>query len=596
MAHDIEIDRREKCWLVKSSTRILGPHSIDDIAQLLAKKHISIIDEVRPPSGRWRYIREHRIFDEIVQQLRAEQENSPELTQTQTLTATAQTSVTITKTDAFSQVEELTPTPPAPARVRSDVPHGFGSEVKDVLAGRETTRPLGGGLGGAPSFGTLGDHRVQEKLTRSQNSVRWILFGLAALIVVAVAFTQLRKSSKRDEGFDSLISEALRYRSLQLYEKSLASYKKAALIREPDSETQSQMALVLIVLDRQNVLGRRILEKDLGDDTHARARVIDATLGIAISYMMEGSLKEAEDNLQKILVLEPGNFIARLNLALLGLRKGEWRESERLLEDLSRRGPPHPLVLLGRAVAHLESGGLRDEMRSRMIASEIQSYLMKSRQLRQELLLMQAALLPTGDPHMAYVVDQFLSEIAHQASLFVRDLRIDWRVSDWDNLERHCRELVTRVPSQARMKAMRAICLSEAGRDSESQRALNEAMAEAPRDPAVLFTQANLLYRNGLRNEATAVLRLPELASFASRDLLMGRICLDQGDMGCAERSFAAAAEQDETDLRVLAGRASVYLRQDRPMEAASLIRLGLEKESLYLPLIELRELRETRK
>lgn len=591
MNWDGEMNRSEKCWLVRSSTRILGPHSIDELAQMLLKKHISIIDEVRSPQNRWRYVREYRIFDEIVRQLREEQENSPDLTQTQTLTATAQTSVTLTKTDSVAN-DDLTPPPPA----RSDVVDPFSLPLRDVVMARESTiisapghRPAG------TSFGDMADEKVNRQLRRSQNVFRGILLGIAAVILLGIGFAQFRKNLRKESGYETLIAEARRYRTLQLYEKALASYKKATLIREPDAETQAEMALILIVLDRQNVLGRRILEQSTAGEHSNRASLIDADLGIAISYMMEGSLREATDNLQKILSMDPSNFFAHMNLAIIAFRKGEWRESEKQFEDVSKK-TPHPLALVGRALSHLESGGFKDEMRSRLLAHEMRTQVPRPTLLKQEMLLMEVALLPVSDPVFATSVEQFLSEPTRQSSQFIRDLRLDWRIADWEGLDRHCRDLAARLPNLPRIKAVRAVCLAEAGRDGESRRLLDEALAQSPKDPAILFTQANLLYINGLRNEATAVLRVPEVMELPARDYLMGRICLDQGDLNCAERSFQSALEKSPTDVKVLAGIATVLSRQDRLQEASTVIRQGLEIEPAYLPLIELRDAREARR
>lgn len=582
-------NRQEKSWLIKSSTRILGPHSVDEIAQLLLKKHISIIDEVRQPQGRWKYIREHGVFNETVDALRAEQESSSELTLTQTSTQTMTSHTSITKTDLISDDHTITPTPPPV--VRSDLKNPMNPlGLKDVTALRETTTSSGGGKTSGAGYGSADDRQVHRQVTRSQKTVRWIVIGLIAVVIAGVVGIQLRRNFKKNEGYDDLIQQALRYKSLQLYDKSLAAYRKAVLIREASPEIQADMAPILIVLDRQNVAGRRILEKEVQDSSGNRNRMIDASLGIAISYILEGSLREAEDNLQKILVMEPSNFNARLNLGLIALRKGDWKEADRQLEDLTRRGNPHPLVLLGRGVSLLESGEHDGGLRARSLALEIQSFLRTSSQLRQELLLMESALLVSDPRAYQPVVRDFLMEVSNQSARFARDLRLDWRIADWEFLERQCRLFTEKVESSSWIKAMRAVCLAEAGREAESRAALNDALAQGPRDPMVLFTQSNLLYRSGLRNEAFAVLRVPEVAGLPVASKLMGRICLDQGDLSCADKAFSGLMGGEQRDLMVIAGMAEIAFRQGDRVRAQTFIREGLLQEPYYLPLIELRE------
>ncbi|MBX3039683.1 MAG: tetratricopeptide repeat protein [Bdellovibrionaceae bacterium] len=582
-------NRQEKSWLIKSSTRILGPSSVEEIAQMLLKKHISIIDEVRQPAGRWKYIREHAVFNETVDALRAEQENSSELTLTQTSTQTMTSHTAITKTDVISDDHTITPTPPPV--IRSDLKNPMGSPgIKDVTALKETTMPSLGNKAGGGGYGSVDDRQVHQQVTRSQKTMRWIVIGLIVAVIAGVVGIQARRHLKKNEGYDVLIQQALRYKSLQLYDKSLAAYRKAIQTREAAPEVQADMAPILIVWDRQNVAGRRILEKEVQESAGNRNRMIDASLGIAISYILEGSLREAEDSLQKILVMEPSNFNARLNLGLIALRKGDWKEADRQLEDLTRRAPPHPLVLLGRGVSLLENSDQDDGLRARSLALEIQSFLRNSSQLRQELLLMEAALLASDAKAYLPVVRDFLMEVSNQSSRFARDLRLDWRIADWEFLERQCRLFTEKVDPNSWIKAMRAVCLAETGRESEARTALNDALAQGPRDPMVLFTQANLLFRSGLRNEAFAVLRVSEVANLPVAAKLLGRICLDQGDMNCAEKSFSGLMNGDQRDLMVIAGMAEIAFRQGDRVRSQTLIREGLQQEPSYLPLIELRE------
>ena len=61
------VDRK---WVIKSDNKILGPYSFDQIEDLLKKKQISIIDEVRDMKSRWLYIRECTELQSIVEEIR----------------------------------------------------------------------------------------------------------------------------------------------------------------------------------------------------------------------------------------------------------------------------------------------------------------------------------------------------------------------------------------------------------------------------------------------------------------------------------------------------------------------------------------------
>lgn len=72
----------EKKWLVKSENKILGPYSFDQVEDLLLKKQISLIDEIRDTETRWLYIRENAEFQSVIGDIRQQLENKSEATKT----------------------------------------------------------------------------------------------------------------------------------------------------------------------------------------------------------------------------------------------------------------------------------------------------------------------------------------------------------------------------------------------------------------------------------------------------------------------------------------------------------------------------------
>ncbi len=69
-------------WLIKTNSKILGPYSFEQVEDLLLKKQISIIDEIKDMSTRWLHIREKNDFKSTVERIRQQQDDKQELTQT----------------------------------------------------------------------------------------------------------------------------------------------------------------------------------------------------------------------------------------------------------------------------------------------------------------------------------------------------------------------------------------------------------------------------------------------------------------------------------------------------------------------------------
>lgn len=579
------LNNPDKHWIIKSSTRILGPFNLLEVTELLKNKHISIIDEIRQPSGRWSYIRENKMFLEVVRNIREEIDATSENTMTHSIAHN-----TITKTsDAVTLSDELTPTPTPTPRQEP--------QFKDVAA-TETSLSRNGGLrGGGKAYGASGDRRVLGELERKSNFWRWAILGIAgvAAIVVAVTFTQKEKS--KNSGFEDLMRQALRYKSLGIYDRSLKAYQKATSLGEPDYEAQLQMAPVLISEDRQTVVGRRIYEKSFADAKQSRSQTIEAYLGIALTYMMDGDLKQAEDTLQKALGYEPSNISALVNMAIIQFKKGNYAEALKGFDEIYRKNASTPLALLGRAMSSAELAKQSNDWSAiPKLVEDLKAAIAKSGYLRQELSLflsfMQAEMKDTEGLNQG--MSLFLNEMPGQVSLYTHPLFMDWRFSQWDYLEKYCAEIYQKQPPTPHLKAMRAVCLMEINRDAEAQKLLKEAMAEAPTDAYVLLTQASYLRKMNMLPEASTILRVPALQALPLRDHITGDICIATQDLNCAQAAYTALYNKDQRDVEALYGLAWVMFKKKERALAYDYTRAGLQAEPNYLPLLELRDKMES--
>jgi tetratricopeptide (TPR) repeat protein len=581
-------------WLVKSSTKILGPFTREEVMVLLTRRQITIIDEVRQPEGRWNYIRENRHFKEVVKSLRYEQDHSKE--DTMTSTATIGTA-SFTKTEPATVTEDFTKTPITPAKAppRSQKP-----DLKDVTPlGGEGSAPRNQTGGPAPkSFGNLSDQRVQNKIQKQNVLLRGILFAIMGIAIVFIAFNLLRKEKKTDMNYEQLLSSALRYKEIGLYQQSLQNYKNAIALREPDLESQFQMVFLLINEDRQSLNGRRVIERALLKEGRTRREVIDAHLGMALSYMMEGDLRQAEDYLQKTLGYDANNETAKINQAVIQLKKGAYAQALRSFEFLSKpESAAYPLILLCKSMALIEvSKSQADKEQLVKVQNEIKSYVAKAHFLRKELSLLMIYInqLAQDVAGEGDAINTFLEEPHSLSRQFARDLTLDWRNSEWDYLERYCSELYNSGKGPASMKAVRAVCLIESNRDMEAVKFLDESLAQGPNQLTSLQAQAEYLWKLGRLNEAQLLFQNTEFKNSRLALYIQGEACLKARDLACAESAYKILAERDAGDVLAHYGLALVaQVRKDR-VRMQSEIKAGFEAEHNYAPLIELRDQMES--
>ncbi|WP_413560063.1 tetratricopeptide repeat protein [Bdellovibrio sp. HCB209] len=577
----VEVSNTDKVWLIKSSTRILGPFSVEEVATLLKSRQVSIIDEIRLPSGRWSYIRENQRFMDIVRAIREEQDNAPDNTMTQSVPHNTQ----FTKTEPTGDHDEQTLTPVPP---NSSIP-----QMKDVASVSE--RPLTGSAlpGATASYGTVNDSRVQDQIRQKSNLLRILIVGAAAIAVLAIYVTLGNREAGHNFNFEELISRAIRYKSVGLYNKSLMTYKAAVANKEADLDTQIQMAPVLISEDRQTLQGRRILEKAIAQESRQRSDLVDAYLGIAVSYMMDGDLKEAENTLQKALGHEPFNVSALLNLAIVELKKGNYKEAIHKFENVLAKNPTSTMATYGKAMSAIElAKSTHDTNLLKPIMTELETALKKSRTLRQEIsLLLIYGYNMLGDVDaMNSAIVKFLSEPQGVFQLYTHPLNVDWRFIQWDYLEKYCAEVYGKSIPSAELKAVRAICLMEVNRDSDAEKILGEAVSEGPKDPYVMVAQAGYLYKGGRYPEAMSILKMPEVTSLAVRDRLAGDICIATHDVNCAQTAFTKLYERNPNDGAAFYGLAWVVIKRKDRNAAYNYVRAGLQAEPTFIPLLEMRD------
>ncbi|MCC2680177.1 MAG: hypothetical protein K0R29_2753, partial [Pseudobdellovibrio sp.] len=203
----------EKKWLIKSENKILGPYSFDQILDLLRKKQISIIDEVRDPETRWLYVRENNEFKNIVEEIRKEIDSKQESTKTfqsvagfTGVTTAFEDTISKTKTDiVFDQQEENTQ-----ARDAEIVNETIAPPVENIPQIKMMEK--------AKLYGVMTDDNVQEKIGDYSRRLKMIAASIIILLATAIGsyyYYQYRSEIKREE---ELITQVKRMKAYGLYE------------------------------------------------------------------------------------------------------------------------------------------------------------------------------------------------------------------------------------------------------------------------------------------------------------------------------------------------------------------------------------------
>lgn len=575
----------DKSWLVRSSTRILGPFDLEGIRQLILNKQISVIDEVRSTSGRWTYIRESSHFKEVVEQIRAELRNMSEETMTQSIAHSS-----LSKTDALTEntqnlSDEMTPTP-----VGFKARQAAGeSEVKDITSARENNVSS---KSTAVSYGSLNDFEVHRKLEEKSKVMRWMVVGLTLVVIAGAIYNFRKKANPTGLTYNDYITAAYKYKSLGLYEMALKNYRKAENFQNPNQEVKAAMAPLLIQAEGQTLAGRRILDKYLVNRELSRSEIAEVNLSLAVSYMMDKDYAQAEKALNKVVVVEPNNKFLRYNQAALAFEKGDLAQAYKGFNDIFGKVPDFKEALIGKAVSALaisfkeNSTQLLEELIPDLSRASEQSYL------RHEVLVVLATVYSElGNLNgVQKTINQFLATLPVLTTKFAQPLYVFQGIYRWERLENMCGRIQRVYPGYTEGKAFYAQCLKRANRDQDSQKLINEAFKESPKSPYVLMAMANEYIDQNRLMEAESILKQPEMASMPNRDLLKGHICLTNKDVSCAKDNFANSYRRANREILNYYGLAWIAQQSEDRNMAYHYINEGLQLAPNFKPLIQLRD------
>lgn len=578
-------DGEKKDWLVRSSMKILGPYGFEEIINALKNHQVSIIDEVRKSDSNWSYIREHRLFFEIVQHLRAEQDNSSETT------LVNKTTTGITKTKTINNARTgLTPilldddsTPIPQLRRRNDT-------VKDITPTLETNS-ISSGLQShktlTSSYGSANDHKVAARLL---NKKKWI-YGVAgvficSLLVGTFIYTKVL-NKKKIEQQEELQALGRLWSSQGLYTNALDAFHRAKLIAPLSLESDREMAFLYIHEDRP-VEARKILEKQLlleGLNKNDESSVYN---GLGMAALKESNRKAASESFEKAIAFNPSNNEAKLNSIIL---KFDVNKSKNLISEIEslidKNSDPRLALLMQVLLINTLPNQQFSDLYLKDIADKVEIQLANGHLIR-ELLAIQFGVLAkkmNDSVRIEKAFEYFFKNIPFSDKEYSINLHIDSRYFERKMHNKDCHNFAT-VFSNPKGRLIEAMCLMEDGKELEANKIFEEVLREFPGDKYAQSLKVSYLYKEGKSEEALAALD-NSLASDVLMGLYVGlQACIEVSDARCAMSFATKIYGKDKLDSFGLYGMAWSLENQKKPLQALEYLSLSLKFDKSFLPAI----------
>lgn len=370
----------ENKWIVKSDSKILGPYSYEQIQDLIQKKQISLIDEVRDSETRWLYVRENQEFAKIVEAIRKELDAQQDSTKTyQSISKTFEHSLK-TKTEI-----------PQYTNVNTDVQEA--SVVKEIIQNQINDKAIlfedSSRREKVKFYGFQKDQSFKNQI--EQNKKRNLI---AALVVVGIAaaagygFLNYQKYNleKQDEqlilSFKKFKFMGLDRRAISLYEKFSDSNKAKVLPELIDYFPFLEPSGQLQIQDIESLQAKSTLSVE---------QKANIELVYFWSAMQSQNINLAQEHLVKAHTLQPTNMLIKENEALIEFMKNKYQKSYQLFSELAKQEVNGRYLLgMGLNVAYLPD--VEKTLAMQTLSQQIENYTNVKFEFRKELLLVQLIL------------------------------------------------------------------------------------------------------------------------------------------------------------------------------------------------------------
>lgn len=582
------LDRKKKDWLVRSSMKILGPFDFEDVIAALEKQSISIIDEIRNSETNWCYIREHRLFSEIVYKLRSQSESHLDSTVAGTTTSgmTKTVRLGLTKTDLTPVMMDDDATPlPAFERRGSQV-------IQDVTPISESTS-----LPKNPqshksisSYGSSSDQRLEKAL---QERKRWLSIGAVVFVAVVIAgalvFKGYQQADKRAKHED-MQNQARLLASQGFHQQALDLFRAAIAIAPLERQAELDMAFLLVQEDLP-VEASRIFNEQLKASGLNKDETSILNNGLGLAAFSEGDFLKASSLFDKALAFNPSNIEARLNSYIVRFHRNETKNLYLEVEEFYRRNPSsREAALLLSLISHRD-GSTADIQRVQVLYRYLAPLASKSIFMRQQLALQMLSLakILQDSTKMQQSFDLIFSSVPLAQDKFAFSSHIDRRYFTFLSQADLCHELSRSIPA-GMSKPLLGLCLVEENKFLDAAKIVDELLFENPRSAAGLALKGIVLHKTGKLAAAQMILQSDDLKNAMLGLYVAVEICIEKNDVQCAYEYSQKIYSYSGNDMMGLYGLAWSFAKQKQNKQAQEYLNLVLSSHPNFIPALELQK------
>jgi len=387
----------ERKWLIKSDSKILGPFTFEQIEELIKKKQITLLDEVRDMNTRWNYIRETQDLKPIVENIRTELASSDDMTKTiqtktqQTGTHSGSHTLTITKTEELAHQEK---TPAGADTVPTVVEKVEMSEdkIQDIAFTEvdnksvETPKENVIKLNPKKQYVFESDPSVQKTIKKSNKLLYLSLLAVFILALGAIGGGYYYKINTQKKYEMNLVSQVKRYYILGLDSQIVDVFGKMTL--ESQNQVLPEIIPLIPKLDAAGLINGASVISDFKSDAQISEskKALLEVIGLQ-QALHEQNLKSANEALIRAKGFDPTSDSIKEDEAIVSYLEGQFAKSSELFLELFKKNEKGRL-LYGHILSELSASEEQSNDDLSKLSSEIDRFVAVKVDYRKPLLLL----------------------------------------------------------------------------------------------------------------------------------------------------------------------------------------------------------------
>ncbi len=556
---------KDTFWLVKSGGRIIGPLTNDGVINSLRSKEIVPLDEISISFGRWHYIRDEKVFELIVNELRNKKGGAGENTITETGGDTA--------TDITERVSAFGPTD----RLTSNISDQLNErKMRDVSSSPSDNTPP-----------TVYGYSKDKEFSSSQKPKANIFIWLSLILVVGGISIKVI-SSRSLVGSGDTLSKARKEYRIGNFPEAAKFYREAYKGTDSDINMSLDFAGSLLSI-HQSSEARKVLDIIVNSGANALQKS-KAYTGLAVASIQDFDYNSARKYIDEAIKLESGNGLAYANLGIVNLFEAKYPEAEKAFLDALDRQINDPSIGIQLAEAsYLNSkttGSPEGILRAKVL---LDTNIKNSQLYLQEALAYRLHIsAETKDSSsLETTAIQFLNTDPQLTDDHIKDPFLARERVEWDHITKYLKTSITESFKSSHVLTALGLAMFKSREKLDGKKIIEDSQSKSPDDKLIRSVLSYAQMQVGRDEEGSAGLTIAlEGNQFSLPTLLKARHCRDKKDYLCAEENWKKLLAQDDRSVVAIAGLAWTQIDKGKSSEAKELVTKGLLLDKDYIPMI----------